>query len=53
LASKQVLELLDSGDAQHLGIDPVQLTYTPLASMDTATEKARRDAGTLAVAPIA
>jgi class 3 adenylate cyclase len=52
-ASKQVLELLDSAQARHLNIDPTQLTYTPLASMDTATEKTRRDAGTVAVAPIA
>jgi class 3 adenylate cyclase len=52
-ASKQVLELLDSADAQRLGVDPTHLTYAPLASMDTATEKTRRDAGTVAVAPIA
>jgi class 3 adenylate cyclase len=51
-ASKQVLELLDSTDALHLGIDPVHLTYAPLASLDGASEKARRDAGTVAVAPI-
>jgi class 3 adenylate cyclase len=51
-ASKQVLELLDSSDASHLGLDPVNLTYAPLASLDGASEKARRDAGTVAVAPI-
>ena len=53
LASKQALELLDPGAAQHLGVDPTHLTYEPLAAMDTATEKTRRDAGTVAVAPIA
>ena len=52
LASKQALELLDSADAQLLGLDPSHLTYHPLAAMDTATEKTRRDAGTVAVAPI-
>jgi class 3 adenylate cyclase len=52
LASKQVLELLDSGDASHLGIEPAHLTYAALGSMDTATEKVRRDAGTVAVSPI-
>jgi hypothetical protein len=52
LASKQALELLDSADARHLGLDPAHLTYHPLAAMDTATEKTRRDAGTVAVAPI-
>jgi class 3 adenylate cyclase len=51
-ASKQVLELLDAPDARALGIDPVHLTYAPLASMDWASDKTRRDAGTLAVAPI-
>jgi class 3 adenylate cyclase len=51
-ASKQVLELLDSSDALGLGIDPVNLLYAPLASMAWASDKARRDAGTVAVAPI-
>src|SRR5581483_9257981 len=51
-ASKQVLELLDTADAVHLGVDPVNLTYAPLASLDGVSEKARRDAGTVAVAPI-
>lgn len=52
LASKQALELLSSRDAQHLGIDPTRLAYQPLASMPGATDKARRDAGILAVAPV-
>jgi class 3 adenylate cyclase len=51
-ASKQVLELLDPSDAACLGIDPVNLTYAALASLDGVSEKARRDAGTVAVAPI-
>jgi class 3 adenylate cyclase len=52
-ASKQALELLDSTDTQGLGIKPTHLAYAPLAAMDTATEKVRRDAGTIAVAAIA
>ncbi|WP_028927157.1 adenylate/guanylate cyclase domain-containing protein [Pseudonocardia acaciae] len=52
LASKQAVELLDASTALRLGLDPARLTYAPLATMDTATEKARRDAGTVAVAAI-
>jgi len=44
LASKNLIERLDAADAAALGIDPNHVTYTPLADLDTATDKARRDA---------
>jgi len=52
LASKNLLELLDPDDAAALGIDPDHLTYTPLAELTTATEKARRDAPAIAVCAV-
>jgi class 3 adenylate cyclase len=44
LASKHLIERLDRPDAAALGIDPNHVTYTQLADLDTATDKARRDA---------
>ena len=44
LASKPLLERLDAEDAATLELDPDHITYTPLADLHTATEKARRDA---------
>jgi class 3 adenylate cyclase len=44
LASKNLIERLNPSDAAALGIDPNHVTYTPLADLDTATDKARRDA---------
>jgi len=52
LASKTLLERLDAGDAAELGLDPNDVTYTPLADLDSATEKARRDAPSIAVCDI-
>jgi class 3 adenylate cyclase len=52
LASKELLERLDSDDATTLGLDPGRLTYTPLADLPTATEKARRDAPAIAVCEV-
>lgn len=52
LASKLLLERLDATDAALLGIDPDRLTYTPLSGLDTATEKARRDAPAIAVCEV-
>lgn len=52
LASKALLERLDPADAAALGIDPDQLGYTPLTDLPTATEKARRDAPSIAVSAI-
>jgi class 3 adenylate cyclase len=49
LASKVLVERLDPADAASLGIDPRRVTYTQLADLPTATEKARRDAPSIAV----
>jgi hypothetical protein len=49
LASKNLIERLDIDDAAALGIDPNHLTYIQLADLDTATEKARRDAPAIPV----
>jgi hypothetical protein len=43
------VERLDPGDAVELGIDPTSLSYTPLAELATASEKARRDAPAIPV----
>ncbi len=52
LASKALLERLDPTDAAALDIDLARLTYLPLASLTTATEKARRDAPAIAISEI-
>jgi class 3 adenylate cyclase len=52
LASKALIERLDSGDAQALGIDTDHVTYIALADLATATDKARRDAPSIAVCEI-
>src|SRR4051812_2703460 len=49
LASKELIERLDADDAAALGLDPGRATYTALADLRTATEKARRDAPAVAV----
>jgi class 3 adenylate cyclase len=49
LASKSIIERLDHADAQALGIEARQITYTPIAELATATDKARRDAPWIAV----
>lgn len=49
LASKPLVERLNGDDATTLGIDPDHVTYTQLANLTTATEKARRDAPAIAV----
>ena len=48
LASKALLERLDPTDAAALDIDLARLTYMPLATLSTATDKARRDAPAMA-----
>lgn len=53
LASKSLIERLDPDDAAALRIDPDHVTYTPLGDLDTATEKARRDAPAIAVCDVA
>lgn len=52
LASKDLLERLEGEDASTLGLHPERLTYTPLADLPTATEKARRDAPAIAVCEV-
>ncbi len=52
LASKALMERLDPGDAAALGLDPDRITYRSLAELDTATEKARRDAPAIAVCEV-
>jgi class 3 adenylate cyclase len=53
LTSKGVIERLDPDDAAALGVDVDHLTFTPLAELETATEKARRDAPAIPVHDIA
>ncbi len=52
LVTKQLLERLGPSDADSLGLDLEKMRFTVLADLDTASEKARRDAGLLAVALI-
>jgi class 3 adenylate cyclase len=52
LASKDLIERLDHDDATALGLDPLHLAYTALRDLDTATEKARRDAPAIPVCDI-
>lgn len=52
LASKDVLERLDDDGARALEIDPDAIVYRALGDMPGADDKARRDAGTVAVAEI-
>ncbi len=52
LASKHVLERLGPAEASELGIDPVAIAYEILGEIAGAGEKARRDAGGLAVAEL-
>jgi hypothetical protein len=52
LASKDLLARLDPDHAHALGLDPDRVTYTPLAQLPTAPEKARRDAPAVAVSEI-
>ncbi len=52
LASKALIERLGPSDAAALELDPDHLTYTSLADLDTATEKARRDAPAIAVCEV-
>jgi class 3 adenylate cyclase len=52
LASKDLIERLDPEDAAALELDPDQVTYTALGELQTATEKARRDAPTIPVCEV-
>ena len=52
IASKVLIERLNTTDAQALEIDPDKTNYTPLGELATATDKARRDAPAIAVCNI-
>jgi class 3 adenylate cyclase len=52
LASKSLIERLSGTDADALGIDTTHTTYTRLADLATATDKARRDAPSIAVCEV-
>jgi len=52
LASKSLIERLDRTDAATVGIDPAHTTYTQLGDLDTATDKARRDAPAISICAI-
>jgi class 3 adenylate cyclase len=52
LASKNLLERLDDGDARAVGVDPATLAYTPLGELPGAGAKAVRDAGSIPVTAI-
>jgi class 3 adenylate cyclase len=52
LASKDLMERLERNGAVALDLDPDRVTYTVLADLDSATEKARRDAPAVAVCEV-
>ena len=52
LCSKDLIERLDLADAALLGIDPDRLSYAQLGDLETATEKARRDAAAIPVCDV-
>ena len=52
IASKVLIERLDPVDAEILGIDPDRAHIHPLADLATATDKARRDAPSIAVCDV-
>ena len=52
LASKQLVERLDSVDAAALDIDLDHLEFRRMADLDSATAKARRDAPAVAVCEV-
>ena len=49
LASKSLLEHLAPEDARSLGLDPDRVMYRAIEELPDATDKARRDAGTIPV----
>jgi class 3 adenylate cyclase len=52
LASKTLLENLEPSDASALEVDPDNLSYASVAEIPTASDKAVRDAGGVAVASL-
>ena len=52
LTSKSLIERLDAEDAAALDINRDHVSYSPIADLPTATDKARRDAPAIAVCEI-
>ncbi len=52
LASKLLLERLESNDAADLGLHPDEITYVTIGELDGSSEKAVRDAGSISVTAI-
>ena len=52
MASKALVERLDAVDAAALGLDPARMSYVRLSDLQTANEKARRDAPAIAVCDV-
>ncbi len=52
LASKNLMERLNPQDAAALAIKPDNLVYTALGNLNTATDKARRDAPAISVCDV-
>ncbi|MEP6660160.1 MAG: hypothetical protein ABJD24_09620 [Acidimicrobiales bacterium] len=52
LASKDLIERLGHEDAAALELEPRHLSYTGLCDLDTATDKARRDAPAIPVCDV-
>jgi class 3 adenylate cyclase len=52
LASKPLLERVNAEDAMALGLDPTRVAYELVAELEGASDKASRDAGSIAVADL-
>jgi class 3 adenylate cyclase len=52
LASKPLIERLNEEEASRLSLDPARVSYNALADFEGVSEKARRDAGSIAVADV-
>jgi len=52
LASKPLIERLDEDDAATLSLDPARVSYRALSDIEGVSEKAKRDAGSIAVADL-
>jgi class 3 adenylate cyclase len=52
LASKPLIERIDEDDASALSLDPARVSYRALADIEGVSEKAKREAGSLAVADV-
>jgi len=52
LASKPLIERLDEDDASALSLDPARVSYRALGDIEGVSEKAKRDAGSIAVADL-